>query len=64
MAIIGDCLDLFDPPFATQVGKYYHESVIVDIDVVQYDRMVDLSRFLDELFNDGLFLLVLPVLHT
>lgn len=62
-AIICTCLNLFDPPFVLQVGQYLHERIIIDIDIVKDDRMVDLAKFLDELFNSDLFLLVFPVLH-
>jgi len=63
MAIICICLNLFDSPFVLQVGQYLHERIIIDIDIVKNDRMVDLAKFLDELFNSDLFLLVFPVLH-
>jgi hypothetical protein len=62
--IVDGCPDLFDPPFVAQVGQYPHEGVIVDVDVVEYDRVVDLARFLDELVHHRLFLLVLPFLHS
>jgi hypothetical protein len=65
MAIVCDYPDLFDPTLVAQVGQYPHERVIVDIDVVQYDRVVNLAAgFLDELFYHDLFLLVLSVLHS
>jgi hypothetical protein len=64
LSIVRGYLDLFDPPFVPQFRQYPHERVIVNIDIVQYDRVVDLARFLDKLFHHGLLLLVLPVLHS
>jgi hypothetical protein len=61
---IWDYLNLFYPPFVPQFGQYPHESVIVHVDVVKYDRVVDLARFLDEFFHHDLLLLILPVLHS
>jgi hypothetical protein len=57
-------LDLFDPTFVAQIRQYSHQGVIVDVNVVQYDRMVDVAGFLDELFHQSLFPLVLSVLHS
>lgn len=56
--------DLVDPSFVVELGQYPHKRFVVDVDTVEDDRMVDLARFLDELFYHGLFLLVLSVLHS
>jgi len=57
-------LDLIDPAFVAELRQYPHERIVVDVDTVEYDRMVDLARFLDKLFYHGLFLLVFSVLHS
>ena len=38
-----------------------HESIIVDIDVIQNDRMVNLAKFLDEFLYGMLFSLIFSV---
>lgn len=57
-------LNLIDPPFVAELEQYSHERIVVDVDTVEDDRMVDLARFLDELFYHRLFLLVFSVLHS
>jgi hypothetical protein len=52
---------LFDPTFVSQVRQYPHKSIIVNIDVVQYDRMVNLAEFLDEFLYYMLFSLIFSV---
>ena len=52
---------LFDPSFISQIREYSHESIIVDIDVIQNDRMVNLAKFLDEFLYGMLFSLIFSV---
>jgi hypothetical protein len=57
--------DLFDPTFVAEIGKYLHESVIVDVNIVENYRVVDLAAgFLDEFFHHDFLFLVLSILHT
>ena len=55
---------LFDPSFISQIREYSHESIIVDIDVIQNDRMVNLAKFLDEFLYGMLFSLIFSVQHN
>lgn len=64
MVIVGGGLELFYPPFVAELGQYPHERVIVDVDIVQYDRVVDLAELLDEFFHRDLLPLILPILHS
>jgi hypothetical protein len=52
---------LFYPSFISQIREYSHESIIVDIDVIQNDRMVNLAKFLDEFLYGMLFSLIFSV---
>lgn len=64
MGVTYTCPDLTDPAFVSQFGQHPHERVVVDVNVVEDDRVVDLAGFPDELFDHDLFLLVLSVLHS
>jgi hypothetical protein len=57
-------LNLCDPPFFSQIRQYPHKSIIVNIDVIQYDRMVNLVEFLDEFLYGMLFSLVFSIQHN
>jgi hypothetical protein len=52
---------LFYPSFISQIRENSHESIIVDIDVIQNDRMVNLAKFLDEFLYRMLFSLIFSV---
>jgi hypothetical protein len=52
---------LFDPSFVSQIREYSHESIIVNIYVIQNDRMVNLAKFLDEFLYGMLFSLIFSV---
>ena len=56
--------NLFDSPLISQIREYSHESIIIDINIVQNERMVNLAKFLDEFLYCVLFSLIFPVYHN
>jgi hypothetical protein len=65
MKVISLCnyANLFDSPFISQIREYSHESIIIDINIVQNERMVNLAKFLDEFLYCVFFSLIFPVYH-
>lgn len=59
-----NCVNLFDSPFISQIREYPHESFIININIVQNERMVNPAKFLDEFLHRGLFSLIFPVYHN
>jgi hypothetical protein len=55
---------LFDTSFVSQIREYFHKCIIVNVNIVQYNRMVDLAKFLDEFLYGMLFSLISSVLHN
>ena len=53
--------NLFNASFLSQIREYSHQSIIVNINIVQYYRMVDFAKFLDEFLHSMFFSLIFPV---